>query len=148
MNRHPVERRQVRPVVESCLQAFQCVAVAQGEAGLAVGQDGFDPGGLLVAARRVGRDGNRPGVQAAEESGDEIQPLGKNEQNALTHGPTLLEVSCNAAGSGIQFAVRQHLRRSHVVEKRVDRPRPMELCAYSQQGIQTGRCLNEPERTI
>jgi hypothetical protein len=78
---------------------------AQRDAGSGIGGDGPEALEHAVAMRRVGRHRDATGVQAAEESLDEVEAGRIDEQHALAGKSHVLQASRDGSGSPVELGV-------------------------------------------
>jgi len=81
--------------------------VAQGNAGPGIGGDGLEALEHAVAMRRVDRHRYATGVQAAEESRNEVEAGRIDQQHALAGKAHVLQASRDGSGSPIELGVGQ-----------------------------------------
>ena len=60
-----------------------------------------------IPSRRIGRNGNGPGVKAAEEGRNEVKALREDEQYRLTNAPVVLQPRTNLTSTLVQFCIRE-----------------------------------------
>jgi hypothetical protein len=91
----------------SGLELSRARGVAQGDAGPGIGGDGLEALEYAVAMRRVGRHRYATGVQAAEESRNEVEAGRIDQQHALAGKAHVLQASRDGSGSPIELGVGQ-----------------------------------------
>ena len=91
----------------SGLELSRARGVAQGNAGPGIGGDGLEALEYAVAVRRVGRHRYATGVQAAEESRNEVEAGRIDQQHALAGKAHVLQASGDGSGSPIELGVGQ-----------------------------------------
>src|SRR5262245_6728319 len=72
-----------------------------------IGGDGRNARHFLIVAGRVYRDGDRPGIETAEEGSDVIEPGGIEKQHALATRLQRLEKSGHGSCAAVEIAVAQ-----------------------------------------
>ena len=83
---------------------------ADPEDGAGIVEDGFQAAAVAAAARRVGRDGDRAGIPAGEEAGDEIRARWLREQHRLAGDSQLGQAAGQGAGLLVELAVAELMR--------------------------------------
>jgi hypothetical protein len=91
----------------SGLELNRARSVAQGDAGPGIGGDSLEALEYAVAMRRVGWHRYATGVQAAEESRNEVEAGRINQQHALAGKAHVLQASRDGSGSPIELGVGQ-----------------------------------------
>ena len=89
------------------LELSRARGVAQGDAAPGIGGDGLEALEHAVAMRRVGRNRHATGVQAAEESRNEVEAGRIDQQHALAGNAHVLQASRDGPGSPIELGVGQ-----------------------------------------
>ena len=89
------------------LKLSRARGAAQGNAGPGIGGDGLEALEHAVAMRRVGRNRHATGVQAAEESRNEVEAGRIDQQHALAGKAHVLQASRDGSGSPIELGVSQ-----------------------------------------
>ncbi len=101
----PLQGFQGRPVRHKLAGPGQDLFGGQGNAGGGVVYHGLEPVQIPVHAGRVGRNGNRPGVEAAEEGCDIGKPGRVEQQHPLPLRPRRHESGSDGTGPPVQLCV-------------------------------------------
>jgi hypothetical protein len=91
----------------SGLELSRARGVAQGDAGPGIGGDGLEAPEYAVAMGRVGWHRYATGVQAAEESRNEVEARRIDQQHALAGKAHVPQASPNGSSSPIELGVGQ-----------------------------------------
>ncbi len=101
----PAQPTQLRRVGEQPLRFAKQLAGGQRQRGRAVLDDAPQARVGPVAARRVGGDRGHPGVEAAEEGGDVLQPRRIEQERPLPARAERLEAGGDRTGAQVELAV-------------------------------------------
>uniref|UniRef100_A0A1I8AHW1 PDZ domain-containing protein n=1 Tax=Steinernema glaseri TaxID=37863 RepID=A0A1I8AHW1_9BILA len=109
-----IDAEQLRRILAlECIQGQQAVVqVVDGQQQARLGVlDDRQQAGLVVGARgfrRIGRHGDHPGIQAAEERGDVVRATGEQQDRAVARHRTRLQCGGDAACTQVQVTVAEH----------------------------------------
>ncbi|GEL74394.1 hypothetical protein MVI01_61780 [Myxococcus virescens] len=122
---HPAERGEFGGAFEEPLPHLLDEGGGEHDARARIPDDGAQPRQRPLQphrVRRIGWDGDQPGIQAAEETRDVLQARWIEEHRPLTRLRQGLECRANAPGSQIQPGVAQDRVIPAILQERVQRP--------------------------
>jgi hypothetical protein len=107
LGRQPLGAAQLGEVIHELPRPPEDLARGEHERGTGIAHDAAQSRLLAVAAGRIGGDGDRSGVKATEERGNEIQTWRVKQERSFPAGAMPLQPGRDGAGAAIELGVGQ-----------------------------------------